>query len=297
MSVPRTALAARRSERVARFALGFALDADLTVADAAALLIDRSDHDATLLRLARARIVKLALEEPTYRRAIEALSIALAAAEKPQARFADERSATGLIPLGQRDTLCVVLVGPPGAGKGTQGHVLAQRLDLVHISTGELLRDVADQESLVGFQARVFMGAGRLVPDSLVMELLSARFARDDVRGRGLILDGVPRTVGQAGVLDELLGADRDFEVVELMLSESTALTRLDRRNRGDDSSDSVRRRFQDYEAQTRPMLGWYQQRHVVWRIDGDRPAPTVTAEIVDRLAGHRGHHLRDLAR
>src|SRR5207248_1321436 len=124
---------------------------------------------------------------------------------------------------------------------------------------------------------RVFMDSGRLVPDGLVMALLSERLSSEDVRSRGLILDGVPRTISQACALDELLGVDRIEVVIELTVSHTTALHRLQGRNRGDDSSTNVRLRIEDYEAQTQPMLSWYQQHHVVWRIDGDRPVAVVT--------------------
>jgi adenylate kinase len=207
----------------------------------------------------------------------------------PDDRVLDRRSlhpssccaAPGDVTLGERERPRIVLLGPPGAGKGTQGKLLARRLDLVHLSTGELLRDAAAGDSFIGRRARRFMEEGRLVPDELVLDLLRTQL---DGHAPGLVLDGIPRTVEQAGALAELLGARPVDAVIELTISETTALTRLRGRNRHDDGVLVVRQRFDDYEALTRPVLSWYRQRHPVWRIDGDQPPADVTAEIVSRL-------------
>jgi adenylate kinase len=270
MSSTRAALARRHSERLARRALGLALDADLTDRDATTLLIDLSERDRTLLRLARAQVLEAAAQGPACRRALELLSLAMAG-------VGDEREVLA-------DRTCVVITGAPGAGKGTQGSRLAEHLDLVHISTGELLREAAEQESAVGLQARAFMECGRLVPDDVVMDALTVRLAKIDVARRGFILDGVPRTVNQARALEELLGPSAIEVVIELVVCGTTALTRLQRRNRDDHSTVALRQRFADYEAQNRLLRAWYQQRSTVWQIDGERPPAAITAEIVERL-------------
>ncbi len=296
MSPPRATLARRRSERLARRALGCALDADLTDVAAASLLVDVSDRELTVLQLARSRVREAAVECATSRRAIDILSIAVAAVEAERVRPEERIPRPAPQHLEHVAGPCVVLVGPPGAGKGTQGQHLAVHFDVAHFSTGELMRAAAEQESLIGFQARVFMDSGRLVPDHVVLDVLAERLATVGGQTRGFILDGVPRTLGQARSLEELLGARPIDVVIELVVCEATSLTRLQHRGRDDDSPAALRRRYADYSAVTRPMTAWYRHRHPVWRIDGERPAAEITAELIHRLQAHRASR-QDLAR
>ena len=150
------------------------------------------------------------------------------------------------------------MVGMPGAGKGTQGRALAKLLEVPHISMGDLIRGLADEETPFAFQAQVFMERGRLVPDSLVLEILAGRFGAKDVRSRGFVLDGFPRTIDQAVALDALLGPRRIELVVELDVGAECARERLRLRGRSDDTEEAVRRRIAEFEQQTAPVLHWY---------------------------------------
>jgi adenylate kinase len=275
--------------------LGCALDGDLADEDAVTTLVELAESDAGLLRLARVRIKEATAQGPTCERAMSMLSVAISTVESSPVATRCRDADVGLADTMSRDRWRMVLMGPPGAGKGTQGLRLAERLDVVHISTGDLLRRVADEESLVGFQSRVFMDSGLLAPDALVIELLSARLAAGDVSERGFVLDGFPRTLSQTHALDETLRTSRVDVVVELVVPEATVIARLRRRNRDDDAMASLRRRLDDYQAQTHQILDWYRHHHVVWRIDGDQPPVVVTADIIDRLDRHRARP-RDIA-
>jgi adenylate kinase len=131
----------------------------------------------------------------------------------------------------------------------------------------------------------VFMERGQLVPDSLVLELLARRFGADDVRNRGFVLDGFPRTIEQAGALDVLLGARPVEVVIELVVRPGTAHERLRSRGRADDVSDAVARRVDDFELRTAPVVSWYRPRAEIWSIDGERDEHEVARDLLDRVA------------
>lgn len=153
----------------------------------------------------------------------------------------------------------LVLVGPPGAGKGTQAVRLAEELDVPHISTGDLFRANLSQETPLGLEAKRYMDAGDLVPDSVTVEMVRARLADDDA-AKGFILDGFPRTRPQAGALAELLterGEQLDA-VIEFQVPEDELVLRLLGRGRSDDTEDVIRNRQQVYREETSPLLDYY---------------------------------------
>ncbi len=273
--------AGKRSERLARRALGFALDPQLSPMEAAVLLGDLAAHDVTTLTLARARILKTPSGGPVSTRAADALGIALQSARdethEPSTSTRDGERTNGSAP-----SVGLVLLGPPGAGKGTQGRRLAQRYGVPHLSTGNILRDLADQETAIGFQAQVFMNSGRLVPDALVLELVDARLAESDAR-RAFILDGFPRTLSQAQAL-ETLYPRRITAVIELIVPPVSAATRLRFRGRPDDAPETVTRRMDEYKRETGPVVALFEQRGLLTRIDGDRPADAVTTDLLGCL-------------
>jgi len=177
----------------------------------------------------------------------------------------------------------LVLVGPPGAGKGTQAVRLAERLEVPHISTGDLFRANLQRETELGVEAKRYMDAGELVPDSVTVAMVRARLAVDDV-AKGFILDGFPRTVSQAGSLGEMLavrGEDLDA-VVEMQVPEDLLVERLLARGRADDTEDVIRRRQQVYRDETAPLLDHYRDRLVT--VDAVGSIEEITDRVTDAL-------------
>jgi adenylate kinase len=153
----------------------------------------------------------------------------------------------------------VVLLGPPGAGKGTQAEKLAEKLQIPHISTGELFRSNIQEGTKLGLEAKRYLDAGDLVPSELTNQLVDDRLNHSDA-ANGFILDGYPRSVEQAKALHDMLGrrgTDIDA-VVEFRVSEDELLTRLKGRGRADDTEEIILNRMKVYNAETAPLLEYY---------------------------------------
>ena len=153
----------------------------------------------------------------------------------------------------------IVLLGPPRAGKGTQAQKLAEKLDIPHISTGDLFRYNISNETELGLEAKKYLDAGDLVPATLTNALVDSRLDDADAAA-GFILDGYPRSVEQAEALREML-AKRDLAldaVVEFRVSEDELLTRLKARGRADDTEDVILNRMKVYRDETAPLLDYY---------------------------------------
>jgi adenylate kinase len=183
----------------------------------------------------------------------------------------------------------VLLIGPPGAGKGTQASRLSSKYDIPAISTGDIFRQIVKSETDLGKQAKVFMDAGDNVPDSLTNTLVRHRLAEDDARN-GFLLDGYPRTVDQVRELDEFLaghGAALDV-VIELVAEPNETIERLRRRaaqqGRSDDDDAVVRHRLDVYHEQTEPLVDIYDSRGLLVKIDGHGSVDEVTDRITDAL-------------
>ena len=203
----------------------------------------------------------------------------------------------------------VILLGPPGAGKGTQARMLEEDFGLIQLSTGDLLRAAVLAGTPAGLAAKAVMEAGVLVPDDIVLAILQDRMAQPDV-SKGIILDGFPRTDGQAAALDALLAkvgqkvtAAVSLEVDDAACGEGyhdtfkrpatagvcdkcggTAFKR-----RADDTAETVRARLQAYHAQTAPLIAYYEKRGVLERIDAMGPIADIRkmlAAIVAHVAG-----------
>ena len=166
--------------------------------------------------------------------------------------------------------MLVVVMGPPGAGKGTQSIRLAELLRIPHCSTGDLFRDACQRDTDVGRKATEYLQSGRLVPDSLVEQLVMERLAEIDCR-QGCVLDGFPRTVPQAEQFDRWVGQNYQpvSVVVAIEVDEQTLLDRLADRGRQDDDRAVVQERFRQYEALTLPLLEYYRGRGVLRSVDG----------------------------
>ena len=153
----------------------------------------------------------------------------------------------------------LVLVGPPGAGKGTQAVLLAEKLGIPHISTGDLFRANIGEGTELGLEAKSYMDAGNLVPAELTNRMVDARLDEADAQN-GFLLDGFPRSVEQADALKEMLekrGVALDA-VVEFQVDEDTVVERMLARGRADDTEDVIRNRMAVYRSETEPLIDYY---------------------------------------
>jgi adenylate kinase len=188
----------------------------------------------------------------------------------------------------------LILLGPPGSGKGTQAQRLVQRYGIVQLSTGEMLRAAVAAQTPVGLKAKDVMASGGLVPDEVVIGIISDRIDQPDARN-GFILDGFPRTVPQAEALDELLKKKhlKLDAVIELRVNESALLERVETRvaqmrERGeevrvDDTPEVLTNRLASYRALTEPLIHYYSERRKLLTVDGMMTIESVTREI-DRI-------------
>jgi adenylate kinase len=189
----------------------------------------------------------------------------------------------------------IILLGPPGSGKGTQAQLLVQRYGIVQLSTGEMLRAAVAAGTPVGLKAKEIMASGGLVPDEIVVGIISDRIDQPDAKN-GFILDGFPRTVPQAEALDELLKHKhlKLDAVVELRVNESALLSRVETRvaqmrERGeevrvDDTPEVLTKRLASYRSQTEPLIHYYSERRKLSTIDGMMAIDEVTRAIHRQL-------------
>lgn len=212
----------------------------------------------------------------------------------------------------------VILLGPPGAGKGTQAVTLAQRLQLVHVASGDLFREALAQGTELGLQAKSYMERGALVPDEVTTAMVMERLSRPDC-ARGAVLDGFPRTIEQAKALDKAL-AERDKAVDKVLyinVPDDELLRRLSGRwicrgcqatfheasrppakagvcdtcggelyQRPDDTVATAKRRLEVYFEQTAPLIAYYREANKLIEINGGQPIPAVQDDMVRALGG-----------
>jgi adenylate kinase len=209
----------------------------------------------------------------------------------------------------------VVLLGPPGAGKGTQAARLTKRWRIPHISTGAMLREAVQSATRLGLEVKEIMERGGLIDDSLITDVVRARLDRPDT-APGFLLDGYPRTVPQGRALDEFMMGKAPLTIVEIVLTEAEILRRLAARTicsecgvnsqddrdyancvncggrlvpRADDAEEVVRNRIAVYHRQTAPLVDYYGARSTYCRVEGAQLADAVTEEILDAVARVRG--------
>ena len=191
----------------------------------------------------------------------------------------------------------LILLGPPGAGKGTQAQVLAEKHGLVQLSTGDMLRAAVKAGTAVGKQAEAIMKAGGLVPDEVVIGIIADRIEEPDC-ANGFILDGFPRTLNQADALANLLkdkGKTLDA-VIEIKVDDTILVSRIENRARetlaaggtvrADDNADALRTRLMAYYRETSPLIGYYFAYRMLKTVDGMAPIADVSAEIEGILKG-----------
>jgi len=193
----------------------------------------------------------------------------------------------------------VVLLGPPGAGKGTQAQIIAGRLRVPAISTGDIFRANVSGQTELGRQAKVYMDAGDLVPDEITVAMVTARLAEPDAKA-GFLLDGFPRTIAQAEQLQASLAEVGDAldRVLELVVDEEELVRRLSGRRmlvdgewvqREDDKPETIRRRLEVYREQTAPLSGYYDQAGLLSRIDAMGGIDEVTGRALRALGADDG--------
>ncbi len=210
----------------------------------------------------------------------------------------------------------IVLMGPPGAGKGTQAEFIKKQYPIPHISTGDMFRDAVGRGTELGKEAKKYMDAGKLVPDEVTIGIVKERLAESDCKG-GFLLDGFPRTIIQAEALDRVLGAaGRKIEAaINIAVPNEILIERMAGRvscqeckavynlnsnppahqgicdkcggqlvQRSDDRGDTVAKRLDVYLEQTNPLLDYYDKQGVLYEVDGDRDSAEVFADIKNLL-------------
>ncbi|MFQ5966565.1 MAG: adenylate kinase, partial [Acidimicrobiia bacterium] len=178
-------------------------------------------------------------------------------------------------------SLKLLILGPPGAGKGTQAERLAAHFGIAHISTGEMFRE---QTGELGKLVSEIMESGDYVPDEITIQMLKQRIAKPDAVP-GFVLDGFPRTQPQAESLDELLSTGGLDAVVVLEVPTEQLVTRLLQRGRADDTEAAIRTRLQVYAAQTEPLIDLYSARNLVRTVIGVGEVESITNRIIDAVS------------
>ena len=210
--------------------------------------------------------------------------------------------------------LVLIMLGPPGSGKGTQASMLQEKLHIPHISTGDLLREHVRRGTYLGIQAQTYMEKGQLVPDVLILDMLFDRVSLDDC-AKGYILDGFPRTLPQAEALQERLEGQPAPIVINLELSDAKIIERLTKRvvcencgtpyhliysppktpgicdkcqgkliHRSDDNEEVIVKRLKVYHLQTAPLIAYYTQQHLLHTVNCDAGKEKVFSQVIAQI-------------
>ena len=183
----------------------------------------------------------------------------------------------------------LLIMGPPGVGKGTQADRIKDKLKILHLSTGDILRAKVKAKSAIGVDAKLYIDFGKLVPDHILIEIVKERISKDDCEN-GYLLDGFPRTLPQAEGLDEMMHSiGHDLEcAISLTADEDELVERLIKRGkesgRSDDTPEVIRNRQKIYWEQTAPLLDFYRGKGILKEVDGSGEIPEITERILDVL-------------
>lgn len=192
--------------------------------------------------------------------------------------------------------MILMLLGPPGAGKGTQSQLISEKLGIPQLSTGDMLRAAVKAETPIGLKAKKIMAEGGLVDDEIVIGIIADRISESDCT-KGFILDGFPRTLAQAGALDKLLKSKgRKIDcVIELKVDDTKLVDRIECRARetiaaggtvrADDNAEALKTRLMAYYRETAPIIGYYFAHGLLKSVDGMAPIPEVSGQINEILS------------
>ncbi len=180
----------------------------------------------------------------------------------------------------------IVVMGPPGAGKGTQARKIMERHGIPHISTGDILRSEVARDTELGRQVKGIMVRGELVEDRIVLDLIDARLTEPDC-DKGFILDGFPRTIPQADGLERIFEKQgkKGLLVIDIAVPDDVLMTRMLARQRVDDTEKTIANRIRVYHERTAPLIAYYEERGLLVRVDGNQSIEAVFAEIDAVLA------------
>jgi adenylate kinase len=186
----------------------------------------------------------------------------------------------------------IIILGPPGVGKGTQSDLLAKKLGVIHLSTGDILRKAAAEKTNLGMQAKAIMEKGLLVSDDIMVGIIKEALAAPEMKAHGFILDGFPRTLPQAVALDGIFKefSFNELVVINLIADEQELIKRLMGRGRKDDTLDTVKERLAVYKEQTEPVREFYVKLCKVYDIYGVGDINYINSTICDAIRKAGSH-------